>query len=94
MKRLEKNKFLLLALREAESKLNNAIINNSESDLIRIISEITYNIIKGNHKIDEKTKTILTKNKGPLRKLLLSEKESIGKEKRKNTAWWCYSRTE
>lgn len=74
LRRLVKNKHLLLALHEAKPKLRKAILSNAEIDLIKSVCEIAFNTIKGNHPIDSSIREKLRKYKKPLRCLSCPKK--------------------
>lgn len=69
MKRIKTNRFILCVLRNADSKLQKAILKNARPDVIKAIAEIAYNVLHGNVSICNRTKKQLIKYKKPIRKL-------------------------
>lgn len=60
---------MLYALESSNPKLRTAILKNADDELIRTISEIAYNIIRGNVPLSKKRIEKLKKYKIQLRKL-------------------------
>ena len=69
MKPLVKYKYLLYTINEAKPKLRKAILKNSPNSLVKLISEICYNVLKGNCNINKHTMDQLKKHKKHLRVL-------------------------
>ena len=61
---------MLYVLKNASPKLRKSILQVAPDDLVKAIYEIVYNVLCGNHKIQNKTKTELKKYKNHLRKLV------------------------
>lgn len=68
MKRLEKNRYMLYALKTANPQLRKSILKNAPPDLIKTLSEIAHNVLQGNVEICNKTHKCLCKYKRVLRK--------------------------
>lgn len=68
-KRLEKDKYLLYTINQASPQLRKAILKNCPSSFIKTISEICFNVLKGNCHLDKKTLNVLKKYKKKLRSL-------------------------
>lgn len=66
-KRLRDNKYLLYSLYKANPQLRKAIINHSKPDLIKTLSEISLNTLRGNIAHTPSTRKKLEKYKNKLR---------------------------
>lgn len=81
MKRIRANKFLLYALQSAKPKLFKSIIENSDRGLILAICEIIYNVLRGNVRLNNRTKNKLKRYKKVLR-CIACPKQSISSKRR------------
>lgn len=74
LKRLEKSKYMLLALHDSNNRLRKAILSVCDKSLIQTICEVAYNTLKGNHSICSKAKKNLEPYKKILRRLSCPKK--------------------
>lgn len=72
---------MLYVLNTASPKLRKAIIKNSNPEVIKAISEISHNTLKGNNKICAKTKQKLSGYKRQLR-VLACPKQTINAKRK------------
>ena len=72
---------MLFVLKNASPKLRKSILQVAPDDLVKAIYEIVYNVLCGNHKIQNKTKTELKKYKNHLRKLVNPSQSLTAKRK-------------
>lgn len=80
-KRLKENKYLLYALHKADPHLRKAIIQKSNQSLIKALSEISLNTLKGNIEQTPSSKRKLKKYKNKLRCLACPKRSIINKRK-------------
>lgn len=80
-KRLKDNRFLLYSLYKANPNLRKAIIKHSNPGLIKAISEISLNTLKGNIATTPASKRKLQKYKNKLR-CLACRKRSLNSKRR------------
>lgn len=83
---VERQLQVLRVLKEASPKLRKALLLHCEPELIRAISEICYNYLRGNIKCTEKQFSILRKHKNCIRKLSECAKAGSKKDKKNLTA--------
>ena len=69
MSSLKKHAGILRILAKAKPSVIRAIVRDSDTDLLYLLSECAVNILKGNVKLTKKNKTKLRKHTGKLRKL-------------------------
>lgn len=67
---LQKNKIFLHALTSLNTKHRKHLLQNAVRSSILAITEILYNILKGNVEIDDLTYQLLLKNKCNIRKVI------------------------
>lgn len=75
------NRSILYTLQNAEPKLFNAVIKNCKSNLIRLLCEIVYNILRGNVKLKPNILNKLRQYKKELR-CMVCRKRSISSKRR------------
>lgn len=80
-KRLKENKYLLYSLYKAEPKLRSAIIKNSTPNLIKTLSEISLNTLKGNIEHTPEIRKKLKKYKKKIRCLACSKQSTSSKRR-------------
>ena len=80
MKRIRSNYSTLKLLEKAKPELRNAIISKCGPDLLRCISEVALNVLKGNVKIKKSSKRTLKKFKDTIRKVA---NKSVSDKKKK-----------
>ena len=80
MSRLKKHSGVLRILAKAKPSVIRAIIRDSDTDLLYLLSECAVNILKGNVKLTKKNKDKLRKHTGKLRKLA-SKKINLNKRR-------------
>lgn len=80
-KRLNAAKYILLALssKNMTPKLQSAIMRHCDVNVIKALSEISLNTLKGNLKVSVKTKAKLKKYKTTLRKMACSKTKTSAK---------------
>lgn len=80
---VERQLQVLRVLKEASPKLRKSLLLHCEPELIKAISEICYNYLRGNIKCTEKQFSVLRKHKDCIRKLSESVTADSKKEKKK-----------
>jgi len=68
------NKHILYVLKRAKTKLRNAIISNSDDELVKTLIEIVLNTLQGNHRLTNKHLNLLKRYKNVLRKISCSKR--------------------
>ena len=81
MKRVEAKIPELKLLSKCKTKLRKAILLNSDSDLIRVIRDCVYNVLKGNVKLKREENEKLDKYKSDLRKFVY-ERGSLARKRK------------
>ena len=81
MKRIRSNYSTLKLLKKAEPKLRKAIISKCGPDLLKCISEVALNVLRGNVKLTTSTKRKLKKFKGQIRKVASKDVSDETKKK-------------
>lgn len=66
---MEKNKYILSALAEADPTFNKALIKYGNDNVIRVLHEILHNLLVGNIPLTGKQLNSLAKHKKQLRKI-------------------------
>lgn len=74
LKRLIRDKHMLYIINKAKPKLRKAILKNCPPSLIKTISEICFNVLKGNCNLKQKALKGLKKYKNQLRFLACGSK--------------------
>lgn len=82
LKRLNRDKYMLYTINKAKPSLRKAILKHSPASLIKTISEICYNILKGNCNLSKKSLDGLKKHKKQLRFVSSASNSSNLKRKR------------
>lgn len=72
---------MLCALNQASCKMRKAMLKNANPELIKTISEICYNVLNGNLKLSEKTRTKLGKYKKAMRVIGCPHKSVSSKQR-------------
>ena len=72
---------MLYVLKDADPKLRRAILRKVDDDVIKTINEIAYNTLKGNTRLNKKTKASLDPYKKELRCLKCPKKNLQSKRK-------------
>ena len=79
-KRLRTHLDDLKFLKKATPSVRKAVLKTADNELIRCLCDCSHNILKGNIKLNDKNKKILTKHRGQLR-ALASKKLTLKKKR-------------
>ena len=81
MKRVHARISELKLLSSCKTKLRNAILTNSDSELVKVLRECVYNVLNGNVKVSKNVNTKLNKYKTVLRKFVYDKGSLNSKRK-------------
>jgi len=81
MKRVQARITELKLLSTCKTKLRKAILTNSDADLIKVLRECVYNLLKGNLKVPKEVNGKLNKYKNVLRNFVYEKKSLQNKKK-------------
>lgn len=79
--RILENQSILYTLQTADPKLSRAIIKNSRPEIVELLCEIIYNILRGNVKLTPKIQSKLKQYKRKLR-CMVCRKRSISSKRK------------
>jgi len=89
MKRIRSNYHALHVLKTVDPKLRKVILANSKSELVKILSECSLNLLRGNVKLKPCLKRKLRKHRAHLRKLA-DKSVSLSSIKKDNVRRRCF----